>query len=174
MSRAIKTNWRYKSANGIYGIVKQLSENQYATVADMVADLREILDLDSFVSKDLSENDDSKIENLNTLQNMASNYKDVKRFVSFMIKFAKEKKIDPNSVQLMTIHKSKGLEFPVVFVAGVNQGLLPHGKNQNPDEEKRLMYVAITRAEEVLYISSTQRYNGKDMDESDFVSFLFG
>ena len=60
-----------------------------------------------------------------------------------------------------------------MFVAGVNQGILPHGKNQNPDEEKRLMYVAITRAEKVLYVSSTQRYNGKEMDESDFISFLF-
>jgi len=173
MSRVIKTNWRYKSANSIYGTVKQLSGNHYKTVADMIADLREILDLDSYVSKDLSENDDSKVENLNTLQSMASNYKDIKRFVSFMMKFAKEKKIDPNSVQLMTIHKSKGLEFPIVFVAGVNQGILPHGKNQNPDEEKRLMYVAITRAEKVLYVSSTQRYNGKEMDESDFISFLF-
>lgn len=35
------------------------------------------------------------------------------------------------------------------------------------------MYVAITRAEKVLYVSSTQRYNGKEMDESDFISFLF-
>ena len=173
MSRVIKTNWRYKSANSIYGTVKQLSGNHYKTVADMIAGLREILDLDSYVSKDLSENDDSKIENLNTLQNMASNYKDVKRFVSFMIKFSKEKKIDPNSVQLMTIHKSKGLEFPVVFVAGVNQGILPHGKNENPDEEKRLMYVAITRAEKVLFVSSTQLYNGKEMQESEFISYLF-
>ena len=38
----------------------------------------------------------------------------------------------------MTIHKSKGLEFPIVFVAGVNQGMLPHEKNVNVDEEKRL------------------------------------
>lgn len=173
MSKVIKTNWRYKRANAIYSTVNQLSENHYKTVAEMIKDMREMLDLDSYVSKDLSDNDDSKTENLNTLENIASNYKDVKRFVSFMIKFSKEKKVDKNSIQLMTIHKSKGLEFPVVFVAGVNQGVLPHAKNENVDEEKRLMYVAITRAEKELYVSSTQLYNGRDMDESEFISFLF-
>ena len=73
----------------------------------------------------------------------------------------------------MTIHKSKGLEFPVVFVAGVNQGLLPHEKSENPDEEKRLMYVAMTRAEKLLNISSTMQYNGKEVDESEFISHIF-
>ena len=89
------------------------------------------------------------------------------------MRFSKEKKHDPNSVQLMTIHKSKGLEFPIVFVAGVNQGLLPHEKSDNIDEEKRLMYVAITRAEKILHISSTKQYNGKESQESDFVAFMF-
>lgn len=174
MFRVIKTNWKYKSANAIYSVVKQIEENNYETVADMIAVLRRLLDLDSYVSKDLSsDNDDSKVENLNTLQNMASNYTDVKRFISFIMKFEKEKKTDHNSVQLMTIHKSKGLEFPIVFVAGVNQGILPHGKNQNQDEEKRLMYVAITRAEKILHVSSTHIYNGREMEESDFISFLF-
>ena len=46
-------------------------------------------------------------------------------------------------------------------------------KNENPDEEKRLMYVAITRAEKVLFVSSTQLYNGKEMQESEFISYLF-
>ncbi len=73
----------------------------------------------------------------------------------------------------MTIHKSKGLEFPIVFVAGVNQGLLPHEKSENIDEEKRLMYVAITRAEKILHISSTEQYNGKESKESDFVALIF-
>jgi DNA helicase-2/ATP-dependent DNA helicase PcrA len=168
------SNWRYKNAvNNIYSTVKSIRDTEYKSVDKAIADLRKRLNLDSYVSKDLCENDDSKVENLNTLERMASNYSDIKRFISFMMKFAKEKKSNPNSVQLMTIHKSKGLEFPVVFVAGVNQGLLPHEKNQNQDEEKRLMYVAITRAEKILNISSTQQYNGKDVKESEFIPVLF-
>lgn len=169
-----KTNWKYKNAvNNIYATLRTVGDEKYSTVADMIKNLRDYLNLDSYVSKDLCENDDSRIENLNTLQRMASNYNDPKRFISFMLKFSKEKKIDPNSVQLMTIHKSKGLEFPIVFVAGVNQGLLPHEKNENRDEEKRLMYVAMTRAEKILNISSTEQYNGKATDESEFISYIF-
>ena len=174
MFRVSRTNWKVKnSVNSIHATIKSISEAKYKTVADMIADLRETLNLDSYVSKDLCDNDDSRTDNLNTLQRMASNYNDAKRFISFMMKFSKEKKHDPNSVQLMTIHKSKGLEFPIVFVAGVNQGLLPHEKSENIDEEKRLMYVAITRAEKILHISSTEQYNGRESKESDFVGFMF-
>jgi DNA helicase-2/ATP-dependent DNA helicase PcrA len=78
-------------------------------------------------------------------------------------------------VSLMTIHSAKGLEFPVVFIAGAEEGLIPHEKSINPDnsangdnsegdneagsieEERRLFYVAITRAREKLYISSCKK-----------------
>lgn len=169
-----KANWRYKNAvNNIYATIKTVGDGEYKTVANMIRNLRDYLNLDSYVSKDICDNDDSRVENLNTLERMASNYSDPKKFISFMTKFSKEKKNDPNSVQLMTIHKSKGLEFPIVFVAGVNQGILPHEKSENPDEEKRLMYVAMTRAEKILNISSTEQYNGKEADESEFISHIF-
>jgi DNA helicase-2/ATP-dependent DNA helicase PcrA len=69
-------------------------------------------------------------------------------------------------VNLMTIHAAKGLEFPVVFIAGAEKGLIPHDKSieesENDDggsveEERRLFYVAITRAREKLYITSCQK-----------------
>jgi len=72
-------------------------------------------------------------------------------------------------VSLMTIHSAKGLEFPVVFIAGAEEGLIPHEKsiadeNETPseiagslEEERRLFYVAITRAREKLYITSCQK-----------------
>jgi DNA helicase-2/ATP-dependent DNA helicase PcrA len=61
-----------------------------------------------------------------------------------------------NSVQLMTIHAAKGLEFTAVFLIGLEEGVLPHARSRsNPDEERRLFYVAITRAKERLYLSWT-------------------
>jgi DNA helicase-2/ATP-dependent DNA helicase PcrA len=62
-------------------------------------------------------------------------------------------------VNLMTIHASKGLEFPIVFIAGVEDGIIPHERSieeetGNIEEERRLFYVAITRAREKLFITS--------------------
>ncbi len=69
---------------------------------------------------------------------------------------------DKGKVNLMTIHASKGLEFPVVFIAGVEEGLIPHQRsvdenNGDVEEERRLFYVAITRARDKLLISSCMK-----------------
>ena len=65
-----------------------------------------------------------------------------------------------DAVQLMTVHASKGLEFDVVFIAGLEEGLFPHENAMSDmgglEEERRLMYVAITRARKRLYLSTSQ------------------
>lgn len=65
-----------------------------------------------------------------------------------------------DAVQLMTVHASKGLEFDAVFITGLEEGLFPHesaaSDRDGLEEERRLMYVAITRARERLYLSHTQ------------------
>ena len=68
-----------------------------------------------------------------------------------------ELKEDSNAVRLMTVHASKGLEFPVVFITGLEEGLFPYAregsKDEDKEEERRLCYVAITRAEEKVYLT---------------------
>ncbi|MCI6798543.1 MAG: UvrD-helicase domain-containing protein [Spirochaetia bacterium] len=69
---------------------------------------------------------------------------------------------DKGKVNLMTIHASKGLEFPVVFIAGAEDGLIPHARSieegdGNIEEERRLFYVAITRARDKLFISACRK-----------------
>jgi DNA helicase-2/ATP-dependent DNA helicase PcrA len=87
-----------------------------------------------------------------------------------------------DSVQLMTMHSAKGLEFPVVFMAGMEQGLFPHQRSvEDPlrmEEERRLCYVGITRAEKKLYLTMAEqrRLHGRDQynPPSKFVGELPG
>ena len=89
----------------------------------------------------------------------------------------KEKKEDYNKVTMMTIHASKGLEFPYVFVVGMEEGLFPSmmsGNSQSElEEERRLFYVAITRAEKRLFLShSNIRFKWGQYIDSDPSRFL--
>ena len=93
---------------------------------------------------------------------------------------AKAKKIKgerENKVQLMTIHSAKGLEFEDVFVIHANEGEIPHQKAEKKDEieeERRLFYVALTRAKNNLCISYITQKNGNSIKPSRFVEELLG
>lgn len=82
--------------------------------------------------------------------------------ITLMSRGDNEDENDKGKVNLMTIHASKGLEFPVVFIAGVEEGLIPHARSVaendgNVEEERRLFYVAITRARDKLIISACKK-----------------
>lgn len=84
---------------------------------------------------------------------------------------------DGDVVTLMTLHSAKGLEFPVVFLVGMEEGLFPHNMSlmeNNLEEERRLCYIGITRAKERLYLTNAKRrmlYGKKNMNiPSRFIS----
>jgi len=80
--------------------------------------------------------------------------------ISDLDKLDSDEDVSKGKVVLMTMHAAKGLEFPVVFIIGVEENVFPHsrsiGDNDEMEEERRLMYVGITRAEERLYITCAQ------------------
>ncbi|MBU3737213.1 MAG: DNA helicase II, partial [Methylobacterium sp.] len=83
-------------------------------------------------------------------------------FLTFASLEAGEHQPDPgrDALQLMTVHAAKGLEFHTVFIGGLEEGLFPHEQsmyeNNGLEEERRLMYVAVTRARRRLYLSHAQ------------------
>ena len=112
---------------------------------------------------------DADIENLQELVNVAEEFEPEEldnALGEFLQQVALVSDVDgmdniSNNVTLMTLHSAKGLEFPVVFLAGMDEGVFPHQRTFNSlselEEERRLMYVGVTRAEEKLYLISAKR-----------------
>ena len=88
----------------------------------------------------------------------------------------REKEQERKGLRLMTLHGSKGLEFHTVFLIEANEGRIPYQKaekEQNVEEERRLFYVGMTRAKDVLKITYVKIKNGKEISPSRFVEELF-
>ncbi len=111
-------------------------------------------------------NIDSLINSISTWEKDPDNFKkslyDYLNRITLITRDDMEEDEDKGKVNLMTIHASKGLEFPVVFIIGAEDGIIPHARSMeegegNIEEERRLFYVAITRARDKLFISSCQK-----------------
>lgn len=169
-----RKNWRFKNGiEEIYEVINTLQNKRYKNVGDMIRYLRSRLDIDNFVSKGkFSEDGNSteQVENMDAFENIADQYYDLQEFITYLnSELKKTLSENKDMVQLSTIHRAKGLEYQVVFLPGLNDGLLPHKKADDIQDERRLFYVGITRAEKELYISSSEFYNNKLMKISPFI-----
>jgi ATP-dependent DNA helicase UvrD/PcrA len=148
-----------------------INEAENFQPAELIRLLRTSLDYDRFITdSDLPTPDDVKIENLNQLQLASARFSDIESFLKHAESFQEESVSDnKEGVRLMTIHKSKGLEFPVVFVAGLVENILPSKQGQ-VDEERRCAFVALSRAMKLLYLSWSLTYLGQPSKKSRFLS----
>lgn len=172
-----RRNWRFKNGiDEIYETVNKMQNKRFANMGEIVHMLRRDLNIDDFVSRGKL-NDDGRyaeqIENLDTFEDTCKQFKTYTELKSYLIDIQNSDiQTDDNKVSLMTIHKSKGLEFPVVFLVGCSEGLLPHSKATDIDDEMRLMYVGITRAMDELYLTSNLFYNSRNLMSSSFIDLL--
>ncbi|MGK2948908.1 MAG: UvrD-helicase domain-containing protein [Acidimicrobiales bacterium] len=102
---------------------------------------------------------ESRLENLAELVGSAEEAESIEQFLEQVSLVSDQDEIDgdDSQVMLMTVHAAKGLEFPAVFIMGLEEGVFPHlrsiGEPDELEEERRLAYVAITRAQERLYLT---------------------
>ena len=143
-----------------------VAEMEDKTVLDI---LESILDRTGYLAQ-LEEStdpqDQARVENIGELLSVAKDFQDTNpngTVEDFLEQVALVNDVDSfeqeeSKVTLMTLHAAKGLEFPIVFLGGLEEGLFPHSRTlMNPEEieeERRLAYVGITRAEKELYISN--------------------
>ena len=137
--------------------------------SELIFILREGLNYDQFIAEDdIPSPDDSKIANINQLQIAANNYGTIPALLNYTDSFKDELSNDKNGVSLMTIHKAKGLEFPVVFVIGMVDGMLPN-KQGDIEEERRVAFVGLSRAMTHLYLTYSRCHLGRDVKKSIFI-----
>ncbi len=130
-------------------IVKDLNKDETPEAISRVENIQELLN----GIKDFVEEQKDKEETNDTLAHFLED-------VALATDFDKEKNDDEPRVSLMTIHLSKGLEFQYVYIVGLEENLFPSGMSSNTrselEEERRLFYVALTRAEKQAYLSYAQ------------------
>jgi len=142
--------------------------------AEVINLLRNNLDYDRYVTdEDIPTPDDSKIQNLNQLQLAATRFSSIRAFLEYTETFQDESTNDEEGVSLMTIHKAKGLEFPVVFVVGLVEGILP-SKKGDIEEERRICFVAMSRAMKLLFLSWSHTYLSQPSKKSIFLDEAMG
>ncbi len=147
--------------------------------------IRKKIGYDDFL-KDYAYTRKIKVEDLyeiaNDIQTRAKEYKTIEEWFAHIEKYTEELKnrskqteSNPNAVTFLTMHSAKGLEFHTVFIIEANEDICPYKKAEiveDMEEERRMFYVAMTRAKKRLYISYVRERNGKPMLPSRFVNDL--
>jgi DNA helicase II / ATP-dependent DNA helicase PcrA len=126
--------------------------------------MEEILQATKYLAwlDDKSEDAEQRIENIKELKTVAAKFINLDEFLENVALIESSDRVEPDqydSVTLMTVHASKGLEFKTVFIVGLEEGLFPHSQSmesiEDLEEERRLCYVAITRAMERVFLTNT-------------------
>ena len=181
-----------KARAGLLDLIAIIDE---LTAIVMQASVTEIVDLTvrrsgllAYFMERGGEREQSKAENLEELVSATADFiydpdeadplqaAPILDFLAYTALESGERNVDQNqaAVQLMTLHSAKGLEFPTVFICGLEEGLFPHHFSaEDPlklEEERRLCYVGITRAMQRLYITYAQRRRLFGREEARYVS----
>ena len=139
-------------------ILEELRQEIDGSPAELIEKIIKRTGYEDFIN-DGTPQAEERMENIGVLLAEAKAYVDVPAFLEEMALMSSADTAAEQQVTLMTLHAAKGLEFPVVFLAGLEEGILPHarvfdsGKADDIEEERRLCYVGVTRAREELFVS---------------------
>ncbi|WP_347549189.1 UvrD-helicase domain-containing protein [Pseudalkalibacillus hwajinpoensis] len=191
-------DFQKKSIDRRMELVKEASRHQPQKAIQLLRD-DYMKHLDNANDEALTVHKTTLKEMMDELEFSSSRFETIPEFLAYVDRIIqrfnehKKKTGTPNAISLLSIHQAKGLEFPIVYVIGASETILPHVSAlstmkdketshkqlymKNPiadlEEERRLCYVAITRAKEELYISSPEKHLGKQTPVSRFLTDAF-
>ncbi|MCR9040349.1 DNA helicase PcrA [Bacillus sp. L381] len=167
-----------KAANALDGfgaMIENLTNMQdYLSITELTEEILDKTEYREMLKAEKSIEAQSRLENIDEFLSVTKNFEqksEDKSLVAFLTDLALIADIDQldqkeeesggkDAVTLMTLHAAKGLEFPVVFLMGMEEGVFPHSRSlmeeAEMEEERRLAYVGITRAEEELYLTNAK------------------
>jgi len=161
-----------KGAREFRDLIKNYTQMQeFLSVTELVEEILDKSGYREMLKAEKSIEAQSRLENLDELLSVTKNFEEAsedKSLVAFLTDLALVADIDSldedgektDSITLMTLHSAKGLEFPVVFLIGLEEGVFPHSRSLmeevEMEEERRLAYVGITRAEQTLFLTNAQ------------------
>lgn len=182
-----KANLHPKQVKTLNDLEIDLSYLKTLSPKNAISYIRTSLDYDRYVL-DYCSNRKIKptglIEILNELESSSTHFKTINEYLEHIEKVKSEIVVSRNNknsegVIFTTMHSAKGLEFPYVYIIGANEGTIPHEKSYDIEddkkrkeaieEERRLLYVGITRAQDELYISSPKNKYGRKVFQSRFI-----
>ena len=171
-----------EEGTSIYDAISSGKELEFKNIIEKLKEIQKDLTLTELIDKVLDasgmrkdlENENTleaevRLENLEEFKSITKSFEEKEGLISLedflleisLVSDVEEYKDDPNRISLMTVHSVKGLEFDHVFVVGMEEGIFPHMnslmENSELEEERRLMYVAITRAKDDLHLINTRR-----------------
>ena len=156
-------------------ILELIKDSEEMTLTDLIDNVLEKTGLKKELEEDKTLENEIRLDNLMEFKSITASFEERTGTVNLgdfleeisLISDISNHKEDNDEVTLMTIHSAKGLEFDIVFLIGMEEGLFPHNMSimeNNLEEERRLCYVGITRAKDRLYITNAKRrlLYGKD------------
>ena len=177
LMRSLRENITMEALNrpGAADFLKMVDEcrefSRFASVSDT---LKRVLDDSGYMRSVREDQDEETLENIDELMHSVKFYEEshnefdvtLSDYLQDIALYTNQDyRKDNLSIKLMTIHQAKGLEFPYVFITGLSEGIFPNMrtireyKKNGEEEERRLMYVAITRAEKVLFLTESEGFN---------------
>ena len=193
------TNKADKENKSIYEIIDSGKELEFKKIIEKLKEVAKDLTLTELIDKVLDASgikedlesektleSEIRLENLEEFKSITKTFEEREGLVSLedflleisLISDVEEYKDDPNRISLMTVHSVKGLEFKYVFVVGLEEGIFPHinslMESSELEEERRLCYVAITRAKDDLYLVNARRRTLFGKDQINPISRFIG